>query len=59
LVLGKVKPKAVKKKKELVQIKNPKTGKYVKIDKTKGLIISHKKTVGPFPGIPIVSKKKK
>ena len=41
-----------------VQVKNPKTGKYVKIDRLKGNIISHKKSEGPYKGIRIVGKKK-
>jgi len=30
----------------IVQLKNPKTGKYIKIDKRKGLIIGQKQTCG-------------
>ncbi len=37
---------------ELVQIKNPKTGKYTKIDKVSGKILAHKKSAGPYKGIP-------
>lgn len=29
-------------------MKNPKSGHYVKIDRSAGKIISHKKTVGPY-----------
>jgi hypothetical protein len=42
------------KKKEIVQIKNPKTGRYVKIDRAAGRIIDHKKTQGPYRNIPEV-----
>jgi len=45
--------------KEIVQVKNPRTGRYVKIDRTKGKIISSKKSPGPYKGIPIIRKKKK
>jgi len=31
-------------KKELVQIKNPKSGNYVKVDRSTGKILSYKKT---------------
>lgn len=48
-----------KNKKALVQIKNPKTKRYTKIDKARGKIISSKKTAGPYPGIPIIKKKGK
>lgn len=39
-----------------VQAKNPVTGRWVKIDKRTGKIISHKKSSGPYKG---VSKKSK
>lgn len=48
-----------KKKSDVVQIKNPKSGKYVKIDRSKGKIISHKKSEGPYKGVPVARKRKK
>jgi hypothetical protein len=45
-----------KKKHDIVQVKNPKTERYVKIDRTEGKIISHKKSEGPYKNIPIVEK---
>ena len=48
-----------KKKRDVVQIKNPKTGRYVKIDRSKGRIIDHKKSKGPFKNVPIARKRKK
>ncbi len=45
------------KKKDVVQVKNPKSGHYVKIDRAVGKIIDHKKSIGPFIGIPIAKKK--
>lgn len=42
----------------VVQIRNPKTGKYLKIDRGKGLIIGYKKTKGPFKGVTIINNKK-
>lgn len=44
------------KKKDVVQVKNPKSGKYVKIDRAQGKIISHKKSEGPYKGVPIARK---
>jgi hypothetical protein len=46
------------KKPDVVQVKNPKTGHYVKIDRAKGRIISHKKSEGPYKGVPVARKKK-
>ena len=39
---------------EIVQLPNPKTRRWVKIDKTEGRIISHKKSAGCYKGIKIV-----
>ena len=47
------------KKKSVVQAKNPKTGRYVKIDRSKGKIVSHKRTKGPYKGVPVARKRKK
>lgn len=47
-----------KKKHDIVQVKNPKTGRYVKIDRTIGRILSHKKTPGPYKNIPIARKRR-
>jgi hypothetical protein len=46
------------KKRDIVQVKNPRTNRYVKIDRTAGRIISHKKSAGPYKGIPIARKRK-
>jgi len=40
-------------KKDVVQIKNPKSGHYVKIDRKAGKIVDHKKSNGPYKNIPI------
>ena len=37
--------------KNRVQIKNPVTGRYVKIDTKTGRIVAQKKTSGPYKGI--------
>ena len=36
---------------QIVQIKNPKTGRYTKINNTTGEILAHKKSDGPYKGI--------
>ena len=46
-------------KKIIVQVKNPRTGKYVKIDRSKGRIVASKKSDGPFKGVTIARKSKK
>ncbi len=35
-------------KRDVVQVKNPKSGRYVKIDRTAEKIVSHKKSDGPY-----------
>ena len=45
-------------KKGTGQTKNPRTGKYVKIDRDKGRIISTKKSPGPYKNVPVIRKKK-
>jgi hypothetical protein len=47
------------KKKDIVQIKNPKSGHYVKIDRSEGKIISNKKSSGPYKNVPVARKKSK
>lgn len=46
------------KKHDVVQTRNPVTGRYVKIDRTQGRILAHKKTEGPYKGVPVARKKK-
>jgi len=45
-------------KKKIVQTKNPRTGRYVKIDRSKGEILSSKKSEGPYKEIPVIRKGK-
>jgi hypothetical protein len=45
-------------KRDVVQVKNPRTNRYVKIDRAKGQIVSHKKSSGPYKDIPVARKKK-
>lgn len=44
-------------KKSIVQTRNPRTGKYVKIDTSKGKILSNKKSEGPYKGVPVIRKR--
>lgn len=43
---------------DIVQVKNTKTERYIKIDRTEGRIISHKQSPGPYKGV-LVGKKRK
>lgn len=45
-------------KKGIGQTKNPRTGKYVKIDRDAGRIISVKKSEGPYKNVPVIRKRK-
>ena len=47
------------KKKDVVQVKNPRTGKYVKIDRSAGKIVSSKKSEGPYRNVPVARKPRK
>ena len=44
--------------KDRVQLQNPVSGKYVKLDSSTGRIIAQKKTDGPFKGVRDITKKK-
>lgn len=46
------------KKSDVVQIRNPKSDRYVKIDRAKGKIIAHKKSAGPYKNVPIARYRK-
>ncbi len=41
------------KKKDIVQVKNPRSGRYVKINRSDGKILDHKKSKGPYKNIPV------
>lgn len=43
-------------KSDVVQVRNPKTGRYVKIDRATGKILGHKKSAGPYKNIPLASE---
>ena len=45
-------------KRDIVQLRNPKVDRYVKIDRAEGRIISVKPTKGPYKDVPIARKKK-
>ncbi len=42
----------------VVQIKHPMTGLYVRINKVKGKITGHKRTPGPYKGVPVARKRR-
>jgi hypothetical protein len=44
--------------KDRVQVKNPATGRYVKMDTRTGRIIDSKKSDGPYKGVRDVTKKR-
>jgi len=46
------------KKHDVVQVKNPKTDRYVKIDRAAGRIVGHKPTKGPYKNVPVARKSK-
>jgi len=48
----------VTRKKGIGQTKNPRTGKYVKIDRDKGRILTTKKSPGPYKNVPVIRKKR-
>lgn len=45
------------KKRDVVQVKNPRSGHYVKIDREQGKIIAHKKSGGTFANVPVARKR--
>ena len=47
------------KKRDVVQTKNPKSGRYVKIDRAAGKIVAHKKSTGPYKNVPVARKRSK
>lgn len=40
-------------KDKIVQVKNPRTGRYIRINREKAIITGHKKSAGPYKNIPI------
>jgi len=44
------------KKKDVVQVRNPRSGRYVKIDRSEGRILDHKKSEGPYKNVPVARK---
>lgn len=44
--------------KDIVQVLNPRTDRYVKIDRTVGHIVGEKKSPGPYKNVPVVDKGK-
>jgi len=44
--------------KNIVQTKNPRSGRYIKLDLDKAKIIAHKKSEGPYKNIEIIVRGK-
>jgi hypothetical protein len=44
-------------KRDVVQVKNPKSGRYVKVDRSAGKILAYKKSEGPYKNVPIARKR--
>lgn len=42
---------------DYVQVRNPKTGRYIKIDREKGRIIGEKRSPGPYKGVRIAEQR--
>ncbi len=40
------------------EVKNPRTNRYVKIDRDAGKIVAHKKSEGPYKDVPVARKRK-
>jgi len=47
-----------RKRARFAQLRNPKTGRYVKVDRERGVIIAHKRTKGPYKGVPIARRRR-
>lgn len=45
--------------KDVVQTMNPRTGRYVKIDRGGAKILSSKKSEGPYKNVPVLRKRSK
>lgn len=43
-----------RRKRDLVQLKNPRSNRYVKVDRAEGRILGYKKTAGPYKNVPII-----
>jgi hypothetical protein len=56
--MSSVKNRRNEKKHDFVQILNPRSERYVKIDRAAGVIVSTKQSPGPYKGVPIVRKTK-
>ena len=45
-------------KRDIVQVKNPRTDRYVKIDPTAGFIVARKESQGHHKGVPLATAPK-
>lgn len=44
---------------EIVQLMNPRTKRYIVVDRVNGLIVKTKKTPGPYKNIQVIGNRKK
>lgn len=42
----------------VVQVRNPRTDRYVKVDRGRGTIVGHKATPGPYKGVPVARRRR-
>jgi hypothetical protein len=42
-------------KKDVVQVRNPKTDRYVRVDREAGKILGEKKSPGPYANVPVIA----
>jgi hypothetical protein len=42
---------------DYVQLRNPKTDRYVKIDRAHGIVVSEKRSPGPYKGVRVAEKR--
>lgn len=47
------------KKRDIVQVRNPRSDRFVKIDRAAGTIVDYKKSSGPYKNVPIARKSSK
>lgn len=41
-----------------VQLRNPRSDRYVKVDRARGSIVAHKASPGPYLGVPVVRERR-
>lgn len=43
---------------QILQILNPRTGRYVLVDRDAGEVLEHREEEGPYPGVPVAKWRK-